>query len=63
MTLPSSTQLMELSQLNTSSGFLQKCKFLERQGTNMSSRDIHVTSSIHSEHLSSINLVVLLVLS
>ena len=40
VTLPSSTQLTELSQLNTSSGFFQKRNFSERQGTEKSSRDI-----------------------
>ena len=37
---PSLTQLTELSQLNTSSGFHQKRKFLERWGTKVSSRDV-----------------------
>ena len=62
MTSPSSIQLTELSQLNTSSGFLQKPKFLKRQGTKVLSRDVHVTFSVHAEHLSLINLMVLLVL-
>ena len=48
--LISSTQLTELTQLHTSSGFLQKRNFLERQGTKVSSRDVHVTSSDHAEH-------------
>ena len=50
------TQLTELSQLHLSLGFLQKCKFLERQGTEMSSRDIHVTFFVHAKHPPSINL-------
>ena len=50
--LISSTQLTELSQLHISSGFLQKRNFLERWGTEVSSHDVHVTSSVHAEYLS-----------
>ena len=44
------TQLTELSQLYTSSGFLQKRNFLERQETKMSLCDVHVTFFVHAEH-------------
>ena len=47
---------MELSQLHTSLGFLQKRNFLEHQGTKVSSRNIHMTSSVHAKHSPSINL-------
>ena len=40
LTLPSSTQLPELSQLNTSSEFLQKRNFSERQRPEVTSRDV-----------------------
>ena len=50
------TQLTELSQLHTSSGFFQKRNFLEHQGTKVSSRDVYVTSSIHVEYPPLINL-------
>ena len=62
MTSLNSTQLKELSPLNTSSGFLQKRNFSERWGTEMSSRDVHMTFFVHAEHPPSINLVVLPVL-
>ena len=50
MTLFNLTQLTKLSWFNTSLWFLQKRNFLERQGTKVSSRDIHVTSFIYVEH-------------
>ena len=40
MTSSSSTQLTELSRLNTSSGFLWKRNFLERRGTKESACDV-----------------------
>ena len=56
MTSSSLTQLIELSQLHTSLGFLQKRKFLERQETKVLSRDVNVISSVHAGHPPSINL-------
>ena len=47
---------MELSQLHTSLGFLQKRNILERQKTELSSLDVHVTFSVYAEHSPSINL-------
>ena len=41
---------MGLSQLQTSLGFLQKHNFWERQEIKVSSRDVHVTSSVYIEH-------------
>ena len=48
--LISSTQLTDLSQLQISSRLLRKRNFLERQRTEVSSRDVHVTSSAHAEY-------------
>ena len=48
--LISTTQLTELSQLYTSLGLLRKRNFLERRETVVSSRDVHMTFSIHAEH-------------
>ena len=47
---------MELSQLHTFLGFLQKRNFSKHQETKVSLRDIYVTFSVHAEHLPSINL-------
>ena len=48
--LISSTQLTKLSWLHTSSGFLQKRNFSDCRGTEVSSRDVHVTSFVHAEY-------------
>ena len=45
------TQLTEVSQLHTSLGFLQKCNFSECRRTEVSSRDVYVTSFVHAKHL------------
>ena len=49
MTLFSLTQFTKLSQFHISSGFFQKHNFLKRQETKMSSRDVHVTSFVHTK--------------
>ena len=48
--LISSTQLTKLDQFHTSSGFLQKCNFLKRWEIKVSSRDVHVTFSVHADY-------------
>ena len=55
MTSFSLTQLTELSWLHTSSKFLWKRNFLERQETQVLSRNVHVTFSVYAEHSPSIN--------
>ena len=48
--LISATQLTELSQLHTSSGLLRKRNFSKRWETEVSLRDVHMTSFIPAEH-------------
>ena len=50
--LISLTQFTKLSQLHTFSRFFWKRNFLKRRGTEVSSRDVHLTFCVHAEHFS-----------